>query len=349
MRLRHGLWGVALASLTASGAVAQDWITPESCRVTIEDLAAAMPDPDAAEVRQDAARIPNGQGRLWRITTPEGAVSHLWGTLHSSDPAILDLPPELRSVLDAARTVVLESDPRAKSRTELEERFLQAGVWLADEHMPYDKPYLGGAERGWVEARIEGIFHGPEAFAALTDAGLAFYLMADPCEDFTAGVLPVQDQRLLLAAVEAGAGVGALESWDALLVELSQPDRRDTAQAVVRIQGAYLNPDGFSAARVAAFRLYREGRIGELMEWNRRYLAGLFGPGEAEALMGRADGYLLDERNGIFLRRMEKFLTSGGALVAVGAFHLPGGAGLIERLRRAGYLVERIAVRGEAG
>jgi uncharacterized protein len=350
MRLRHGLSVLAAASLTAGGALAQDWITPESCRVAPEDLGATrMPDPEAAEVGRAAAHSPNGLGRLWRITTPEGAVSHLWGTLHSSDPAILVLPPELEAVLAESRTVVLESDPRAKSRTELEERFLQAGVWLAPEHMPYDKPYLSGAERGWVEARIEGIFHEAEAFAALTDAGLASYLMTDPCEDFAAGALPVQDHRLLLAAVERGVEVDALEDWDALLVELSQPDRRDTAQAIVRIHGAYLNPDGFSPARAAAFRLYREGRIGELMEWNRRYLAGLFGPAEAKALMGRADGYLIDDRNEIFLRRMKKYLASGGALIAVGAFHLPGDGGLVARLRDEGYQVDRVAVRGEAG
>ncbi|WP_284163472.1 TraB/GumN family protein [Frigidibacter sp. SD6-1] len=328
-----------------SAAVAQDWITPETCRVATQETAVS---PEAGAVAEAAALIPNGQGRLWRITTPEGAVSHLWGTLHSSDPAILDLPPELEAVLDAARTIVLESDPRAKSRTELEERFLQAGLWLAPEHMPYGKPYLDGAERAWVEARIAGIFHGAEAFDALSDAGLASYLMTDPCEDFAAGALPVQDHRLLLSAVEAGAEVGALESWDALPVELSQPDRRETAQAIVLIQGAYLNPEGFSEARALAFRLYREGRIGELMEWNRRYLSGVFGADAAATLLARADGYLIGERNDLFLRRMQKFLAPGGALVAVGAFHLPGETGLVARLREAGYRVERVAVRGEA-
>jgi uncharacterized protein YbaP (TraB family) len=172
-------------------------------------------------------------------------------------------------------------------------------------------------------------------------------LLSDPCEDFAAGVLPIQDYRLYLAAYEAGVPVQGLESWDAFLVEMSQHDRQETARAIAEIYGAYLNPKDFTKARAASIGLYRQGRIAEMIAWNRQYLRDFYGTAKAENLAALVDGYMIAERNRSFLRAMRKFLDAGSAVIAVGAFHLPGDDGLIAALRGAGYKVERQPVLGE--
>lgn len=335
--------------ICAAPLAAQDWITPDTCRVTREQADNVnLPADLAPEVDAEAAALPYGTGRLWQITSPSGGISHIWASFHSSDPLILDLPPQLIGFLQQARVLILESDPRASDRQDLEERSLQAGMWLAPSETPWDKPWLAGNLRDWAKARSGAIFHDDEAFGALTDAGLAAYLLSDPCEDFAAGALPVQDQRLLLYAHEAGVPVQGLERWDAFLAEVGQPDQQKTAQAIALIGAAALNPDGFSASRRAAFGLYRQGRLGAMVIWDRIYLQGIFGKSEAARLSELARGYMIEDRNRHFLKAMLRSLDAGGAMIAVGAFHLPGDAGILAGLAAAGYKIERVRVAGEA-
>ena len=51
---------------------------------------------------------------------------------------------------------------------------------------------------------------------------------------------------------------------------------------------------------------------------------------------------LLVGRNATMAERIAPLLKDGGAFIAVGALHLPGQEGLIERLRAEGYTVTRI-------
>lgn len=333
----------------ATPLAAQDWITPDTCRVTREQADnVSLPADLVPQVDAEAAALPYGTGRLWQITSPLGRISHIWASFHSSDPLILDLPPQLIGFVQKAQVLILESDPRARDRQDLEERALQAGMWLAPAETPWDKPWLTGNLRDWAKARTTAIFHDDNAFGALTDAGLAAYLLLDPCEDFAAGSLPVQDQRLLLYAHEAGVPVQGLEQWDTFLADVGQPDQRETAQAIALIGAAALNPDGFSASRRSAFGLYRQGRLGALMIWDRVYLQGIFGKEEAARLSALARGYMIEDRNQHFLKAMRRPLDAGGVVIAVGAFHLPGDAGILAGLAAAGYRVERVQVTGEA-
>lgn len=328
---------------------AQDWITPQSCAISGEmATAATMPSAGGISGVAKAKDIANGTGRLWRVTSPDGARSYLWGTMHSSDRLILDLPDEVTKAVGQASALVLEYLPGAQSRVELEERALQAGVWIAPDDAAYDHGYLDARLRPWVEDRVAAMTGDQAALLKLTDAGLASLLLSDPCEDFAAGVLPIQDYRLYLSAYEAGVPVKGLESWDAFLVEMSQHDRQKTARAISEIYGTYLNPADFTAARAASFGLYRQGRIGEMMASNQIYLRDFYGKKKAAELSALADGYMIVERNHTFLRAMRKFLDAGNAVIAVGVFHLPGDDGLIEGLRRAGYRVVRQPVEGEA-
>ncbi len=53
-------------------------------------------------------------------------------------------------------------------------------------------------------------------------------------------------------------------------------------------------------------------------------------------------GLLLTGRNAIMAERFAPLLKDGGAFIAVGALHLTGKDGLVERLRRLGYTVTKV-------
>ena len=48
---------------------------------------------------------------------------------------------------------------------------------------------------------------------------------------------------------------------------------------------------------------------------------------------------MITSRNGVMVRNAEPILAEGNAFIAVGALHLPGPDGVIELLRRDGYVV----------
>ena len=69
---------------------------------------------------------------------------------------------------------------------------------------------------------------------------------------------------------------------------------------------------------------------------------------DARAIEGRARGCLIEARNERWLGKLDDLLRQGGVFVAVGAIHLTGQAGLLERLRQRGFeiVAESVEVPG---
>ena len=72
-----------------------------------------------------------------------------------------------------------------------------------------------------------------------------------------------------------------------------------------------------------------------------------YGAGDAAALeimlnVGHSP-VLLDARSAAWIPEIEAYFATGGAFIAVGLGHLLGDAGLVARLQRDGYVVERVA------
>ena len=325
-------------------ASAQSWFTRDVCTVTepaIDD--AILP----AHVLQKAAEIENGVGRLWKITSPAGKVSHLWGTFHSNNRHILDIPAELRQLLGDARVVALENDPTSGTRPDLLNASQGVDFYRA-EAAPDVYADFEVQVTIWITARISAQGFTPETIDWLTPGGLGALVLDDPCNDFAAGVLPIQDFRVLMLGREAGARIVGLEPADAFMKALNDPARLDTAKAMIEGYGAYLNPEGIKEGRSASFALYLQGRIGTLMAWDADYLVDFFGAKKGPELYRKLNGYLVVERNRTFLQSARPLLDQGDAVIAVGAFHLPGPNGLVQLFRQEGYTVERVPVEGEA-
>lgn len=341
------LWAVLSGS-----AGAQDWATPEVCSVdtpAVSDLAFAPASLDTLQAEAD--KIPNSKGKFWRITSPEGAVSHLWGTFHSSDPLILKLPADVTETIDAARAVAVEIDYTFKSREAyrnaqmMDGRFLEASDPF--EFEPGDGTIADLSEEvsAWIRDRAIELGWTEDFDLIMSLPGMAEMLLSDPCEDFREGTLPIQDDYIQLLGRLAGAEIIGLESPDEFVRDLAADE--NTARAVIGVYGAYLRPVTSNAERAASFALYLEGRLGVMAAWDHAYQQEIHGAVGLEMLR-LTDAYLLEARNRRFLDRISGELAEGGVFMAVGSAHLPGETGLVELLRDAGYDVTRIVLPGEA-
>lgn len=330
--------------------LAQDWATRAYCDVdlrpvTAEDFAPAV----LTELEEQAADIPNGSGRFWQVEASNGATSYLWGTYHVSTPEILALPETVKTTIATSRLIAVEIDFRFADRQSLLDRFDTPGRYrdpsdpfaLQD---PLDLGFLGPDAEGWVYDRLAGYGVSEDELFVLTYAGLAEILLADPCEDFTSGVIPVQDDYILTLGHIAGVPILGLEAASEFLSDLAEDE--DTAKAITLVYASYLEPSNNQNARIASLQLYLEGRLGVLSAWDAATLFRLHGENGLTALQ-RTDSYLIDVRNRRFMERLLSPLATGGVFIAVGAAHLPGENGLIALLEREGFEVSRIVLEGE--
>lgn len=350
--MRRWAWVLAVLAAEPGGAWAQDWATVEVCTVDEAVINDAVFTPDGrAALEAEAAKIENRRGRFWQIKSPEGNVSHLWGTWHSSDPLILDLPDAVRGAINSSTVVAVEVDYVLKSRDAYREslyaqgRFNEASDPFA--FTPGDGTVAGLSPEmsGWVTDRAIELNWTEDFNLILSNAGIAEMLLSDPCEDFASGVLPIQDDYVQLLGRLAGAEIRGLEKPGEFLADLNADEA--TANAIIAVYAAYLMPVTSNAERSTSFGIYREGRLGLMMAWDAAYLAQILGDQGTKALQ-LTDDYLLTLRNQRFLNRLTTDLPGGGVFIAVGAGHLPGKDGLVTMLREAGYEVTRLVLPGEA-
>jgi uncharacterized protein YbaP (TraB family) len=338
----------ALAA-AASGAHAQSWATHAFCdpaEIIVDD--AVFAPQGRSELEDQAAAIPNANGRFWRVTSSTGAVSHLWGTMHSSHQTVLDLPEAVLTTLDGAQKVALEIDPTFPDRDSYARyirgddlfRPLRSNFRFSDLGLSRDiERHLGNrlVSLGWHRGALD----------EMTFGGLSNLLLFDPCEDFTAGVLPTQDSYIQTRAHIAGIPLLALEPTDRLPQKLNQSDNADLARAIIATYAIYLLPGATAQHRATALALYKEGRIGLLMAWDAASVIGPLGD-EGPDLYARMTDYLLNERNIDFVEAAGASLDEGGLFLAVGNFHLPGEQGIVALLRAKGFDVTRVVLPGEA-
>lgn len=343
---------VALSALLPVQVQAQDWATAEVCSVEVPMISDGAFAPSNQSELEDVARnITNSKGKFWSVTGPNGAVSHLWGTFHSSDPLILALPKVVTAAIEDARTVAVEVDYVFKSREDyrdaqmMEGRFQDASDPFAFEPGDGSIAGLPVEVSDWIRDRALELGWTEDFDLIMSLPGMAEMLLSDPCEDFAQGILPIQDDYIQLLGRLSGARILSLEEPDEFIADLALDE--DTARAVVGTYASYLKPMETNAQRAASFALYLQGQLGVMEAWDRAYQQQIYGI-EGLDMLKLTDAYLLERRNHRFLERLAGALAEGDLFIAVGSAHLPGETGLVELLRNQGYDVTRIPLPGEA-
>jgi uncharacterized protein len=320
-------WLLSFLTLTLAQAK-----TPEACRgadlAHVEGLAAA----EAAR----ADDLVNADGLMWRIEKPNLTPSYLFGTIHSTEDSALEVARRAAELIKGAGVVATELGGPIDS---IDKANMTAAM-LA-EALDRDHDTFEGVIPSEDRERIEKFFAGqgyPVEFAHHLKPWFLAILTALPaCEaEREALDLPEVDQFLAQTAKDLGVKVVGLETPQEQLDAL-QTMRPEVAATllILAARAPGMNDDLYATM----LRLYRESRPAEILP-----ISDAVG-GLSAAERSAQDQFmrvLLVDRNALMAERAAPLLASGGAFIAVGALHLSGKVGLIERFRADGYTVTKM-------
>ncbi len=267
-------------------------------------------------------------GLLWRIEAEGTAPSHLFGTMHSADPAIATVPEALRRILDEADSLTVE-------------------VVLDDAaNLALARATL------LPEGRRLGDIVGPERMRRIVETGARYGIPGDQIERFrpwalqlmfslppaeirrqAEGGLPL-DKALEARATARGIPVHGLETVEEQIAALTGTAEAD--QILLLDAAMALNPD-IDAIFEELKQLYLAADLAGMHRMARMVTGGA--PSE---LIDAYTERLLGARNRRMADRMAARLAEGNALIAVGALHLYGEDGVLGLLAARGYTVTRV-------
>lgn len=295
-------------------------------------------DPEArADLAASVAATPHAEGILWSARRGDARIL-LAGTLHLPDPRHRATLLALAPALQAADLVLLETTPQEESAMA---RAIAANPDLA---LALEGPVLSDRldAAAWTvvaaAAQARGIR--PADAARFRPWLLMMALSAPPCAA-TPG--PGGLDRLVQdAALAEGVPVAALEPWDTLFRLLGQGDEG----AQIEMLKLSLLDEGPAQELLVAMREgYFAGRVAEVWEINRlaaRFRPAGLGASDPQAFRWMEEA-LLDRRNAAWVPVIEEAARANPRLVvAAGAAHLPGEAGLLRLLEARGWTVERL-------
>ncbi len=294
-----------------------------------------------ADIEAEAAAKPNGKGLLWRIGKDDLPDSYLFGTMHVTDPRVLNLPANAQAAFDEATSLVIETtdvlDPAKASMAMLKRPELMMFVdgqnleqLIPAEDLPMVKAEL--SERGMPLGAVKMMK--PWMLAAM---------LAMPACEITRknDGIEILDISLATRAKNAGKPVGGLETMEEQIAAMASLPMKDHVNGLIEtLRMADLTNDVFETM----IALYADGNTARIMPALGAALEGKVGKNEVADLEAQAafEEKMITNRNTIMAARLPEKLASGGAFVAIGALHLPGELGVVQQLKNAGFVVEAV-------
>ncbi|MHC1547441.1 TraB/GumN family protein [Phyllobacterium sp. K27] len=335
LRLCGGLSWLLLASFFAVALGANYARAEETAcggKNLIEEMAKSDPA-KLARLREEAAATPNGHGLLWKIEKPGVEPSWLYGTMHLTDPRVLNLGAPAKAAYQAANRVIIETDevldPKGplKVMAESPELMMFTDGTTLDKIIPADKLAAVKAalsERGISLSSINrmqpwmltSMLAMPACEMARKRQGIAFL-----------------DIKLAEGARENGKEIGGLETIrDQLSAMASLPSQFHIDGMIEMLALGPKMKDIFETMTV----LYVQGDIGMIFPLMRSVSPDSTASGQNYA---EFEEKMVNARNRTMAERAEPIIAKGNAFIAVGALHLPGEQGLVSLLKKQNYTV----------
>jgi len=255
----------------------------------------------------------NSNSLIWEIRTPEGKVNHVFGTIHLRDTAVFFQRDTVLVILSKAHQFFAELnfDSTSAGGMDPSVMMMPPGKSLADYFTP---------EQLVVVRKVLREKLGPMSTMAerLKPAAIVPLLMID---SFEATATVAVDEFLWNYAKESGLLVDGVET---ILEQLEVMDKIP-ASALYDMVTDPESQDSMASVLVQAYADENLGLVSILIEE----------AGSMEGFMAA----LNDDRNEKIVERMVPFFKTGKTFIAVGAAHLPGKNGLLQRFRNLGYEV----------
>lgn len=289
----------------------------------------------AEEIRAEASKIANGEGLLWKIEKPGIEPSWLFGTMHMTDPRVVDLTPAARKAFEHADTVVIETtDVLDKSRMlatvmQRPELTMLTGERTLSSLIPADERAgvaAALAERGIPLASVE----------RMAPWMLSATLALPACElKRKANGAPILDIKLATDAKAAGKPVEGLETMIEQLEAMASLPMEFHILGLVEMLKLGDRTDDVIETMIL---LYENEQTAMFWPLFRTVL-----PGSDDMGFADFEERMITARNRTMAANAGPILERGNAFIAVGALHLPGAEGVVELLRKAGWAVERVS------
>ena len=294
----------------------------QGARAEAEPFSAEQCEP-LLEAPPASAAIPYAKGLLWRISKG-GRVSHLFGTMHVSDPEVTALPAPVAEAFDQSEQFVMEALPEPEQLLQMYGMMFFAGGDQLSNHVA--APIFERAT-----AILSAYQLPPEAVARMKPWA-AFLTMSYPAEQ-AGNVDQALDLVLLARAKQNGAEVAGLES----LTEQANLFDQFTLPEQVRLLTDTVCHYELGQREFAGLKaFYLKQDLGALYRYSQRYTA------QGESIYKRLMQALLVDRNSRMAERMRPMLEQGGAFIAIGALHLAGEQGVLALLEKQGYQLQAV-------
>ena len=298
-----------------------------------------LPSQALDDARSEAAKTPNGQGLFWKISKDGKQPSWLYGTMHVTDPRILNLSDAVTKAIDQSDTVVIETldllDPLKAQAALLKNPELTMftnGQKLTSTMSEDDKSFVE------AELKERGI---PASFVARMKPWMVMSLVSVPdCEQQRKAS---GKQILDFAIVERAKAQGKeLKGLETILEQVTAMASLPIDFQIKGLVESLRLGDVLTDVSETMTQLYLEEDIALITPALKAVAKELGQEDNPDEDFGAFEAKIILERNYLMAERAEPILNDGNAFIAVGALHLPGEEGVIELLRKQGFQITRV-------
>ncbi len=302
------------------------------------DLISTLPPDELAALRKTANAAPHANGILWRAEG-EGRTLHLVGTLHVPDARHDATMDRIAPFLDGADAVLLELGDGDEARLQ---RMIAEDPGLA---FITDGPTLPDLlpEATWTALRAALADRGVPGFMAakmkpwMAMANLGF--SACDMDNLRQGLRGLDGQIIDRAAAlgKPATGLEPIDTALRLFAAFSEAEQIEMLELGLAQQGADPHDQGTTVAEA-----YFREEIALIWEWTvaQSFAVPGIAPDIVQSQIDRMNEALVAARNRQWVGHI--LATPGDLLIAVGALHLPGEAGVLRLLENEGYTVTRL-------
>ncbi len=268
---------------------------------------------------QSALALDNGL--LWKIEAPSGKVSYLLGTIHTDDQRVAELQPKVIEALNQTDTFMMETlPPRDPSIFMLKQGAIAEML----------------TEKEFDQVRELAEFHAMHIEAAMR---MKPWLLAVIFDLPKPKSMYSMDELLLSKAEEKLKTIKGLEKTSehfSVLDSISLDDQIVMLRAVLKRSQKEKERDFEKLLKA-----YQSENLKKISDLDEAITGGML----PKELWARMKTKLIDERNVGMANGLISNASENSVFAAVGASHLGGEGGILNRLVDAGYKISPVTIK----
>jgi hypothetical protein len=271
-----------------------------------------------------AADVLSQKGLLWQIDKSGLTPSYLFGTIHSEDPRVTQLPSPVRSRFEKANSASFELKMDMSTMLEA------TGAMFFTGEQSLDKLIDKALYQSVVDAMYQ---HQLPAFMVnkLKPWAVVVTLSTPPME--TGKFL---DLLLYQKAQQLQIPTDGLET---VKEQLAVFDSFPLADQITMLKDTVKNLKKMPTVFEKMHDLYLQRDLTALLKYSIKEMKK---DSDNLSLVKAFYKRVVDDRNIRMVERMEKRLKAGNAFIAIGALHLPGKKGVLKLLQNRGYRISAV-------